>query len=67
MSKRYQNGYLRCAKRRSGSQCWEFLWRENNDNGKRVRRTAIIGTVAQLPTELSPRCCKWAQGAHQFR
>jgi hypothetical protein len=51
MSKRYQNGYLRCAKRRSGLQCWEFLWRETNDNGKRVRRTVIIGTVAQLPTE----------------
>ena len=51
MSKRYQNGYLRCAKRKSGAQYWEFLWRENNDNGKRVRRTAIIGTVAQLPTE----------------
>ncbi len=33
MSKRYQNGYLRCAKRRSGLQCWEFLWRENNDAG----------------------------------
>jgi integrase len=51
MSKRYQNGYLRCAKRKSGLQCWEFLWRENNDKGKRVRRTAIIDTVAQLPTE----------------
>lgn len=51
MSKRYQNGYLRCAKRRSGLQCWKFLWREDNDKGKRVRCTAIIGTVAQLPTE----------------
>lgn len=51
MSKRYQNGHLRCAKRKSGLQCWEFLWRENNGNGKRVCRTAIIGTVAQLPTE----------------
>ncbi len=51
MSKRYQNGYLRCAKRKSGLQCWEFLWREDDDSGKRVRRTAIIGTLAQLPTE----------------
>ena len=51
MSKRYQNGYLRCVRRKSGLQCWEFLWRENNDNGKRVRRTAVIGTVDQLPTE----------------
>jgi len=51
MSKRYQNGHLRRAKRKSGLRCWEFLWRENDDNGKRVRRTAIICTVAQLPTE----------------
>ena|ERR1700730_4324387 len=51
MSKRYQNGYLRCSKRKSGLQCWEFLWRENNDDGKCIRRTAIIGTVAQFSTE----------------
>lgn len=51
MSKHYQNGYLRYAKRKSGLQCWEFLWRENNDDGKRVRRTAIVGTVEQFPTE----------------
>lgn len=51
MSKHYQDGYLRRAKRKSGLQCWEFLWRENNDDGKRVRRTAIVGTVEQFPTE----------------
>ncbi|MEO6815802.1 MAG: site-specific integrase [Edaphobacter sp.] len=51
MSKHYQNGYLRCAKRKSGLHCWEFLWRENNDDGKRIRRTAIVGTVEQFPTE----------------
>jgi len=50
MSKHYQNGYLRCAKRKSGLHCWESLWRENNDDGKRVRRTVIDGTVEQFPT-----------------
>jgi hypothetical protein len=36
--------------RKSGSACWEFLWRENDINGKRIRRTAVIGTVDQFPT-----------------
>jgi integrase len=30
---------------------WEFLWRENDPTGKRLRRTAVIGTVEQFPTE----------------
>ena len=28
MSVRYQRGHLRCVKRKNGSSCWEFLWRE---------------------------------------
>jgi integrase len=51
MSQNYQHGYLRRAKRKSGPHCWEFLWRENDTTGKRIRRTAIIGTVEQYPTE----------------
>ena len=51
MGRHYQRGYLRCAKRKSGSNCWEFLWRENDAAGKRVRRTAVIGTVEQYPTK----------------
>jgi hypothetical protein len=27
-----------------------FLWHENDSNGNRTRRTAVIGTVEQLPT-----------------
>jgi hypothetical protein len=27
-----------------------FPWRENDSNGNRTRRTAVIGTVEQLPT-----------------
>jgi integrase len=51
MRVRYQHGNLRRVDRKSGPACWEFLWRENGGNGKRVRRTAVIGTVDQFPTE----------------
>jgi integrase len=50
MRLRYQQGCLRCIKRKSGPDCWEFLWRENDVAGKRVRRTTIIGTIEQYPT-----------------
>jgi integrase len=36
--------------RKSGSACWEFLWRENDKNGNRIRRTAVIGTIDQFST-----------------
>jgi hypothetical protein len=32
-------------------RCWEFLWRETDATGKRVRRTAFIGTVNEYPTK----------------
>jgi hypothetical protein len=51
MSLRYQRGYLRCVKRKNGSRCWEFLWRENGPLGNQRRRTLKIGTVEQYPTE----------------
>jgi hypothetical protein len=51
MSQNYQYAYLRRAKRKSGPHCWEFLWREHDETGKRVGRTAIIGTVEQYTTE----------------
>src|SRR5664279_1244806 len=51
MGRHYQRGYLRCAKRKSGSYCWEFLWREDDEAGKRVRRTAVIGSVDHYPTK----------------
>jgi integrase len=47
----YQRGCLRYAKRKSVSDCWEFLWRETDATGKRVRRTAFIGTVDEYPTK----------------
>ena len=50
MKEHYQNGFLRCSKRKSGPSCWEFLWRETDQTGKRTRRTVVIGTVEQYPT-----------------
>ena len=47
----YQRGCLRYSKRKSGSDCWEFLWRETDATGKRVRRNALIGTVDEYPTK----------------
>ena len=55
MRKCYQRGCLRRTHRKSGPDCWEFLWRENDVTGKRVRRNKVIGTVTQFPTEDSAR------------
>ena len=51
----YQRGCLRRTHRKSGPDCWEFLWSENGVTGKRVRRNKVIGTVTQFPTEDSAR------------
>src|SRR6266481_5855649 len=50
MRQRYQRGCIRCTKRKAGPDRWEYLWRENDVTGKRVHRTAVIGTVGQYPT-----------------
>ena len=51
MSVRYQHGYLRCRKRKNGDSCWEFMCPEQEPSGERVRRTAVIGTTEEYPTE----------------
>jgi len=51
MNLRYQHGHLRCVERKNGLPRWEFLWRETNALGKRVRRNAVIGTIQQYRTE----------------
>ena len=48
---RYQQGTLDRVKRKEGPDCWIFRWRETGDNGKRVRRNKVIGTVEEYPTE----------------
>lgn len=47
---RNQRGCLRCTHSKTGPSCWEFFWRENDTDGNRTRRTAVIGTVEQFPT-----------------
>src|SRR5208282_6003128 len=50
----YQRGCLRRTHRKSGPDCWEFLWRENDVTGKRVRRNKVIGTVTQFQRKTQP-------------
>ena len=49
MRLRYQRGYLRLGHRKTGPDCWEFLWWDTELTGRRVRRKAVIGTVQQYP------------------
>jgi integrase len=49
MRARYQRGYLRLGRRKTGPDCWEFLWWDTEPRGRRVRRKAVIGTVQQYP------------------
>ena len=51
MRLRNQRGCLSCTRRKTGPSCWEFLWRENDADGNRTRRTAVIGTLEQFPTK----------------
>jgi integrase len=53
MKQPYQHGYIRRTKRKFSPDRWEFPWRETDHTGLTIRRTAIIGTVDQYPTELS--------------
>ena len=40
----------RSVERKAGP-VWEFLWRETNQSGNRVRRNRVIGTLEEYPTE----------------
>jgi len=53
MRMRHQRGYLRCVKRKKGPAKWEFLWREVGPTGELIRRTTVIGSTEQYPTEES--------------
>ena len=52
MDLRYQNGHVRSRKRKYGSVCWEFRWRDRDRSGKPVRRTSVIGTIEEYPTNV---------------
>jgi len=49
MRDRYQRGYIRLGRRKTGPACWEFLWWDTEPTGRLVRRTAAIGTVQKYP------------------
>lgn len=51
MGVRFQKGHLRCRKRTNGTSCWEFMWREPLENGRRARRSTVIGTIKDYPTQ----------------
>ena len=66
MRLRNQRGCLRCTRRKTGPSCWEFLWRENDSDGNRPRRTAVIGTLEQFPTrELAQAAVNGLSNVHQ--
>jgi integrase len=48
---RYQNGSLVKVKRAAGPKVWVYRWREVNDEGRRVQRKAVIGTVEKYKTD----------------
>lgn len=50
MRVRYQRGYLRLGRRKTGPACWEFLWWDVEPTGIRVRRTSAVGTIHKYPT-----------------
>ena len=53
MPVRHQRGHLRCVDRKNGSARWEFLWRETDAVGRRIRRNVVIGSIEEYPTETS--------------
>lgn len=44
---RYQQGYLRLGRQKTGPDCREFLWWHSELIGKRVRGRAVIGKLQQ--------------------
>lgn len=48
---RYQRGSLSLIKRKDGLKVWKYRWRETQANGTRKRRSMIVGSVEDYPTE----------------
>ena len=51
----FQYGSLRLRKRERGPDVWEFRYYETNPEGKRVRRSMILGEQALYRTEAEAR------------
>jgi len=50
---RYQQGTLRLEERANGNRVWEYRWYETQIDGSRRRRSAMIGTIQEFPSESS--------------
>src|SRR5271156_1682438 len=50
---RYQQGTLRLEQRANGNRVWEYRWYETQIDGTRRRRSAMIGTFQEFPSESS--------------
>jgi integrase len=50
---RYQQGTLRLEERTNGIRVWEYRWYETQIDGTRRRRSAMIGTFQEFPSEAS--------------
>jgi integrase len=48
---RYQQGTLRLEERANGTRVWEYRWYETQIDGTRRRRSAMIGTFQEYPSE----------------
>jgi integrase len=48
---RYQQGTLRLEERNNGTRVWEYRWYETQIDGTRRRRSAMIGTFHEFPSE----------------
>jgi hypothetical protein len=47
----YQKGNLTLRKRAKGADVWQFRWWDADDEGRRVQRSKLIGTVEEYPNE----------------
>ncbi len=48
---RYQQGTLRLEERANGNRVWEYRWYETQIDGTRRRRSAMVGTIQEFPSE----------------
>lgn len=48
---RYQRGSLRRIRRKDGTKVWEYRWRETQTDGTRKRRSMIVGSIEDYPSE----------------
>ena len=48
---RYQYGTVELSPRSAGPAVWVYRWRERDPQGKRVRKSIVLGTTEKYPTK----------------